>query len=50
MDRSDLKEAKVSDVARLARWLRLKIEGLSDRQLKTRVWWSINPNRVRGMY
>ena len=41
ISRADLKKAKPENVIRLAKWLKLNIEGMSIRQIIQLVYWRI---------
>lgn len=46
--RSDLKRAKPEDVARLAKYLRLHVDGMSHRQIVALIMWRLHRNRLWG--
>lgn len=48
MTREEIMRARAEDVRRLARFLRLQIDGMSDRQVRRLVWWRLRPRRSRG--
>jgi len=52
--RADLNEARRRNpegLRRLARWLKLRIDGMSDRQIAKLVWWLLTrrAKKLRGM-
>ena len=51
MKRSTLKKAKPEDVIRLAKWLKLRIDGMSHRQVIKLIYWLITreDKRKRGL-
>jgi hypothetical protein len=48
MKKSTLKNAKPENVVRLARWLKLRIDGMSVRQVIALVVWRFHRNRQWG--
>ena len=50
MKKSELKYAKPENVIRLARYLKLNIEGMSNRQIIKLVYWRLHKNRQWGAY
>jgi len=47
ISKNNLKKAKIENVKRLAKWLKLDIEGMSDRQIIKLVWWRITKHHKR---
>lgn len=47
ISKKNLKKAKPENVKRLARWLGLHIDGMSDRQIVKLVWWRITRHHKR---
>lgn len=47
ISRKNLKKAKPENVKRLARWLKLDIDGMSDAQIVKLVWWRITRHHKR---
>lgn len=45
MKKSTIKKAKPENIIRLARWLRLRIDGMSIRQIINLVAWRLHKNR-----
>jgi primosomal replication protein N len=48
ISRRSVLKASPEGVRRLAKYLRLHTEGMSDRQIKRLVWWRIKPRREWG--
>jgi hypothetical protein len=48
MKRSTLKKAKPDDVIRLAKWLKLRIDGMSINQIIALIVWRFHKNRRWG--
>jgi hypothetical protein len=47
MKRSTLKAAKPEDVVRLAKWLKLRIDGMKHKQIVSLVYWLLSREEKR---
>lgn len=50
MKRSTLKKSKPENVIRFAKWLKLRIDGMSIKQVITLIVWRLHKNRKWGVF